>query len=47
MYDACGEVGERWYDILDSQGSYVDEHELVEYIGEERVLSKGLKEYGE
>lgn len=44
-YDACGEVGERWYDILDSKGEYVDDTELIEYIGEERVLSKGLHEY--
>jgi len=46
-YDACGEVGERWYDILDSKGEYIDEVELIEYIGEERVLQKSIKEYGE
>jgi DNA polymerase epsilon subunit 1 len=45
-YDACGEVGQRWYDILDSKGAYIDEIDLIEYIGEERVLSKSLKEYG-
>ena len=45
-YDACGEVGERWYDILDSKGEYVDDIELIDYIGEERVLSKGVHEYG-
>ena len=46
-YDACGEVGERWYDILDSKGEYVDDIELIDYIGEERVLSKGVHEYGD
>lgn len=45
-YDACGEVGERWYDILDSKGEYIDEVELIEYIGEERVIQKSLSEYG-
>ena len=24
-YDACGEVADRWYDILESKGAYVDE----------------------
>ena len=45
-YDACGEMGERWYDILDSKGEYVDDIELIDYIGEERVLSNGVHEYG-
>ena len=45
-YDACGEVGERWYDILDSKGEYIDDQELIEYIGEEKVLSKSISEYG-
>jgi DNA polymerase epsilon subunit 1 len=39
-------VGERWYDILDSKGEYIDEVELIEYIGEERVIQKSLSEYG-
>lgn len=46
-YDACGEVGERWYDILDSEGEYIDEVELIEYIGEERVIQKSIAEYGD
>jgi DNA polymerase epsilon subunit 1 len=44
-YDACGEVADRWFDILDSKGSYVDDIELIDYIGEERVLSKSIAEY--
>ena len=46
-YDACGEVGDRWYDILDSKGEYIDDTELIEYIGESRVLQKGVSEYGD
>jgi len=45
-YDACGEIAERWYDILETQGEYVGDEELIEYIGETRVISKKLTEYG-
>jgi DNA polymerase epsilon subunit 1 len=45
-YDSCGEVAERWYDILETEGEYVDDSELIEYIGESRVLSKSIAEYG-
>jgi DNA polymerase epsilon subunit 1 len=46
-YDACGEVAERWYDILETQGEYVDDSELIEYIGESRFLSRNLSDYNE
>ena len=46
LYDACGEVADRWYEILDTKGEYVDTSELIEYIGESRVISKKLSEYG-
>ncbi len=45
-YDACGEVADRWYDILLTKGSYVDQSDLIEYIAESRVISKTLDEYG-
>lgn len=45
-YDACGEVADRWYDILESKGEYVDQQELIDYIGESRVISKALEDYG-
>lgn len=45
-YDACGEVAERWYDILETEGAYVEDSELIDYIGESRVLSKSIAEYG-
>lgn len=37
-YDACGEVAKRWYDILESKGDYCNDQELVDYIGETRVI---------
>ena len=46
MYDACGEVAERWYDILETKGDYVNDDELITYIGENRVMSKTMAEYG-
>jgi DNA polymerase epsilon subunit 1 len=45
-YDACGEVGKRWYEILEQEGGGLEDEELIEYIGEERVISKKLSAYG-
>jgi len=45
-YDACGEIADRWYDILVTKGEYVEDAELVDYIGEARVIQKPLKDYG-
>ena len=45
-YDACGDVASRWYDILVTKGEYVNDQELVDYIGESRVIGKTLEEYG-
>ena len=39
-------MASRWYDILESEGDYVNETELIEYIGESRVISKTLAEFG-
>jgi len=47
VFDAAGEVATRWYDILESAGEYIDDSELIDYIVEERILGKSLKEYGE
>jgi hypothetical protein len=43
-YDTTGEVGRRWYDILEQEGAGLEEEELIEYIGEERVIQKSLSE---
>ena len=45
-YDACGEIADRWYDILETKGEYVEDAELIDYIGENRVIAKPLKDYG-
>ena len=45
-YKACAEVAERWYDVLESEGTTVTDEELVDYIGEEKFISKTLKSYG-
>jgi len=39
-------VADRWYDILVSKGDYVNDEELIDYIGESRVISKSLEECG-
>lgn len=39
-------MAQRWYDILESRGEYVEDSELIEYIGESRVLSRSIDEYG-
>jgi DNA polymerase epsilon subunit 1 len=45
-YKACAEIAQRWYDILESEGENIEEEELIEYIGETRVLSRPLADYG-
>lgn len=37
-------MADRWYDILESKGAYVEESELIDFIGESRVISKTLEE---
>lgn len=39
-------MAERWLNILYSKGAGIDIDELIDYIGENRVMSKALKEYG-
>lgn len=45
-------MAERWLTILYNKGIFIikgeglDTEELVDYIGENRVMSKSLKEYG-
>ena len=33
--------------ILETKGEYVEDVELIDYIGENRVISKTLAEYGQ
>ena len=46
-FDSAGEVAARWYDILESGGEYIDDNDLIDYIGESRVLGRGVEDYGE
>ena len=45
-YNACGEVADQWYSILDTEAKYITDEELIDYIAESRMLSKPLSEYG-
>ncbi|CAI2378542.1 unnamed protein product [Moneuplotes crassus] len=45
-YNACGEVAEQWYNILETQAEYITDDELIDYIAESRMMSKPLIEYG-
>jgi len=45
-YKACAEVAERWYELLENEGAGMSNEELIEYIGEERRLSKSVAGYG-
>lgn len=45
-YKSAGEVADRWWDILEYRGSGISVSELIEYLCENRVLSKPLSEYG-
>lgn len=46
-YDAVAEVANRWLDILYSRGKTTPDEELLEYISENRSMSKTLEEYGD
>lgn len=45
-YAEVAEVANRWLDILFSKGQTVSDDELLEYISENRSMSKTLEEYG-
>ena len=37
-YDACGQVAQFYYEILTTKGEFVNDDELINYIGESRVI---------
>lgn len=45
-YKAAGLVADKWWDILEYKGAGVDMEELIDFLCENRVLSKPLSEYG-
>ena len=44
-YESVGTVANRWLDLLDSQGSDLPDHELLEYIADSTTMSKSIEEY--
>jgi len=44
-YNACGEVAEQWFNVLDTEAKYITDEELVDYIAESKMMSKPLAEY--
>lgn len=46
VYAAVGQVADRWYDILAYEGAGLSVDEIIDYLGEKRVMSKALSEYG-
>ena len=44
-YDAVGEVGNEWLDILDNKGVNINDDELLGYISERKTISKTVDEY--
>ena len=45
-YAAAAMVADRWYDLLEYQGSGLDTDEVIEYLCENRTLSRALDDYG-
>ncbi|KAL4468704.1 hypothetical protein ABPG74_005207 [Tetrahymena malaccensis] len=46
-YEACAKVAKKWLNLLKNRGEGLNNEELIDYIGESKVLSKELAEYGE
>lgn len=45
-YKAAGAVADKWWDILEYRGEGIDIDELIEFLCENRTLSKSVDEYG-
>lgn len=46
LYSACSETAKKWVAILKSKGAKLSDLELIELLGEMKVLSKSIDEYG-
>lgn len=46
LYQACAEVSKKWLRIITEKGKDLDDHKLIDMIGENKVLSRGLSSYG-
>ena len=47
VYDAVGQVANKWLDMLETRGRDLTDEDLVEYISEATTMSKSLEEYGD
>jgi len=47
VYKAVGNIGNRWFDMLKTQGRNFDDEELLEFISESSVMSKPAIDYGD
>ena len=47
VYKAVGDIGNRWFDMLKTQGRNFDDEELLEFISESSVMSKPAIDYGD
>ena len=45
MYEECAKTARKWLELLDKKGHGIDDEELIDYIGESRMLSKSIEEY--
>lgn len=46
LYAACADVCRKWLSIITGRGGELEDARLIEMIGEVKVLSKGLSQYG-
>ncbi len=46
-YDSVADIANHWLDVLDTQGSSLEDEELVDLISENRNMSRQLEEYGD
>lgn len=45
-YKTAGQVADKWWDILEYKGAGIDIDELIDFLCENRVLSKCIADYG-
>ena len=45
MYEECAKTARKWLELLEKRGQGIDDEELIDYIGESRMLSKSIEEY--
>ena len=46
-YEAVGEVGSHWLNILLTEGKDLEDEELIDLISENKNMSKTMEEYGD